>query len=131
MQPRRVLGPPVEPARAITELTGQRVVQACSSFGSVPPSEPGETWAHLVPLIDPKLGDEALAYGITQSVPSVDGNGDDDGGAPVKVPYHFVAVRSGATIVAFDSMNFVSQVQLPQVPMNVVKAQIDKLDRVR
>jgi hypothetical protein len=102
-------------------------LRTCSSFTSL---EAGEFWSHPEPLADPMLGDQAIAYRITDSVPSVNSLGEDDGGPASKAPFCFVVVRSGATIVAFSSMGYPTQPGPPQVPMNVVKAQVDKLERV-
>lgn len=102
-------------------------LRTCSSFKSL---EPGESWSDPVPLADPMLGDQAVAYRITDSVPSVNSRGEEDGGPPTKAPFNYVVVRSGATIAAFYSMGYPKDTQPPQVPMNVVMAQVDKLDRV-
>jgi hypothetical protein len=81
-------------------------------------------------LPDPRAGDEAVAYRMTQVVSSVDSNGDPDDGPPVEVPMEFLVVRCGATIVSFYAMDLPGNDGSSDVPMDVVKAQIEKLGRL-
>jgi hypothetical protein len=116
---------PAEAPKVIADL--RTSIRTCSGF-----SEPleGFEYTHPQALTDPKVGDEAIAYRLTQVVPSVDSNGDPDGGQPVDVPFHFVVVRSGATIVSFYTMTSPGGHGTTDVPMDVVKSQIAKLGRL-
>lgn len=97
-------------------------LRTCSSFQSL---DEGISYTRPQPLADPKLGDEALAYSITQTVAGDDSNSDDS--APITVPFSFVVVRSGATVAAFYTMGQPGAARPRPVPMDVVTAQIDKL----
>lgn len=75
----------------------------------------------------PSLGDDAVEFGLTEVVPSVDARGDDDGGAPVKAPLLFLVLRSGATVVVFSAQG--SPGEHPQIPAEAVSTQITKLEQ--
>lgn len=102
-------------------------LRTCSSF-----SEPriDTEYTDPEPLADPEVGDEAVAYRINEVNPSVDSNGDEDGGPTVVVPFNFVVVRCGATIAAFYTMSPPGEPRPPHVSTDVVTAQIDKLGRM-
>lgn len=101
-------------------------LRACRTFRT---TDPGESYGNPVVLPGPRVGDEAVAYRLTQTEPSVDANGDDDGGPPSHAWVSYEVVRSGATIAAFYILGF--EQPLPRVPEKVVTAQVDKLVRVR
>ncbi|QNS04589.1 hypothetical protein [Streptomyces xanthii] len=69
--------------------------------------KPGET---------PKLGDEAVAFTL---------RGDIDGD---KMTFGYTVVRSGSTLVVFQALNALGGAEA-EVPDEVVKAQMDKLEK--
>jgi hypothetical protein len=101
-------------------------LRTCRTFRT---TDPGESYGNPVALPGPRVGDEAIAYRLTQTEPSVDANGDDDGGPPSHAWVSYEVVRSGATIAAFSILG--TEQPLPRVPEKVVTAQVDKLARVR
>ncbi|MEW2522631.1 hypothetical protein [Actinacidiphila alni] len=116
---------PAEAPKVIADL--RTSIRTCSDFSQL---RGGYEYTHPQVLADPNVGDEAIAYRLTQVVPSVDSNGNPDGGQPVDVPFHFVVVRSGATIASFYTMTGPGGHGTTDVPMDVVKAQIAKLGRL-
>lgn len=99
-------------------------LRTCTSFSTL---DEGESYGDPKQLPDPQVGDDAVSYRLTQTVPSIDEHGDEDGGPPVHGYFHFVVVRSGATIAAYYETGNSQDLHLPEVPMTVVKAQADKL----
>ncbi|MFI0937294.1 hypothetical protein [Streptomyces sp. NPDC021020] len=113
---------PADAAQLMADL--RTALRTCTSFAS---PEPGQSWGSPKRLADPKLGDEALSYHLVQTVPSVDDKGDEDGGAPVHGRFHFVVVRSGATVAVYYVTGADDDPGFPEVPMAVVTAQTAKL----
>ncbi|WP_103886492.1 hypothetical protein [Actinacidiphila yanglinensis] len=103
-------------------------LRTCTSFRT--PLEPDMGYSDPRPLAEPKLGDDAVSYRITQSNPSVDRSGNDDGGPRVDAHFHYVVVRCGTGIAVFSAMAFPQDTRPPQVPMDLVAAQVDKLRKV-
>lgn len=94
-------------------------LRTCSSFAT---NAPGVTITAPEPQPDPHLGDDALAYRITQNSPGV------GGGPAVEAPLNFVVVRSGATVAVSYTLSLPGLPEQP-VPLDVVTAQTTKLDR--
>lgn len=111
-------------ARLMADL--RTSLRTCTSFKSL---EEGESWGSPKRLADPKAGDEALSYHLVQTVPSVDKNGDDDGGPAVDALFTFVVVRSGSTVLAAYSVPGAGK-DYPEFPMDVITAQVTKLAAV-
>jgi len=101
-------------------------LRGCSSFRSLSPLDPDDRWSDPHPLPDPAVGDEAVSYRIRLVVPSVDSDGNNDGGPPVAAPHIFTVVRSGATVAVFYAQSF-PDTPLPQIPSDLLRAQADRL----
>jgi hypothetical protein len=100
---------------------------SCTSFASL---EEGERWTEVTALADPGLGDEAVACRMTLITPSVDSEGDEDGGPPAHTRFAFTVVRSGAVIATFETFASPYRPDV-QVPMKPVTVQISKLAGAR
>ncbi|BBA95904.1 hypothetical protein RVR_959 [Actinacidiphila reveromycinica] len=109
-----------QPADAVGVMKDLRAsLTACDSF----PGGQGERYTRPVPVAAPSVGDDAVEYTITQVV-----DGDDDGDAPVDVPFRFLVVRVGATVVVLSAMGFPGA--HPEIPAEVVTAQIAKVAKL-
>lgn len=78
------------------------------------------TTSDVESLSAPDFGDESLSYKSVRIMP-------DDGG-PIRTPMTFVVVRAGATIAVFTAIRPLEP-DKAEVPMDVVKAQLAKLEQ--
>jgi hypothetical protein len=106
---------PADAAGVMTDLRAS--LKTCDSF----PGGEGERYTHPVPAAAPSVGDDAVEYTITQVV-----SGDDD--PPVDVPFRYLIVRVGATIVVLSALG--PPGDHPEIPDVVVNAQAAKLAEV-
>ncbi|WP_405587883.1 hypothetical protein [Streptomyces sp. NBC_01190] len=91
-------------------------LRACSAYKSA--GDPDISFEKPEVLPAPKLGDDAIAYRITQVV-------TDNGTDPVRAPFAYTVVRKGSVISWFQAMAFPGQEA--SIPIEVVKAQVSKL----
>lgn len=96
-------------------------VRTCSSFRFVLDDTEGFADPHLLP--DPKAGDEAVAYRITNTI--------KDGETDIRQPYAFVVFRAGTTIAAFYTSSAPGHLTEPApLPTELVTAQAAKLAKL-
>ncbi|WP_435128030.1 hypothetical protein [Actinacidiphila sp. bgisy144] len=115
---------PADAAGVMTDLRAS--LKTCDSF----PGGQGERYTRPVPAAAPSVGDDAVEYTITQVVSGGNDGGNDggdDGGDDdaVDVPFRFLVVRVGATIVVLSALGFPGG--RPEIPDAVVNAQVAKL----
>lgn len=105
--------------RVIADL--RTSVRTCSSFHW--PMDATEGFADPHALPDPKAGDEALAYRLTQTFK------DDE--TDLGEPYVFVVLRTGTTIAAFYASSAPGKLLYPApLPTDLVAAQAAKLAKL-
>jgi hypothetical protein len=96
-------------------------IRTCSSFHFI--LDDSEGFTDPRPLPDPKAGDEAVAYRITKTI------SDEMGG--LRVPFVFVAFRTGTTIAAFYTSAAPGELDKPsRIPTDLVTAQAAKLAKL-
>jgi hypothetical protein len=83
----------------------------CTGYGQV-----GNKYSGVEALTAPEQGDEAVSYKLTGEI------------AGAEIPMSFTVVRSGSTLIGFQSMNMLDADQA-QVPAEVLEAQVAKLEK--
>ncbi|MBM9507869.1 hypothetical protein [Actinacidiphila acididurans] len=112
---------PQDAHKVLAEL--RAALPGCTSY-AVPMGD-GMSFEHPQVLPDPRLGDEAVEYGIMQKVPADDGTGQGTDAGTLYAPFHYLLVRKGSVLAWFQVMAFPGRTA--SLPMDVVKAQLAKL----